>query len=55
MVRCALEDPDFATVGWLLATADAHAVYAALGFAPLKEPQRWMGYNANSRNQSNAV
>jgi ribosomal protein S18 acetylase RimI-like enzyme len=44
MVRFAMEHPDFSTVGWLLATADAHNVYAPLGFAPLKDPQRWMGY-----------
>lgn len=26
----------------LLATADAHGVYAGLGFTPLPEPARWM-------------
>lgn len=26
----------------LLATADAHGVYAKLGFAPLADPDRWM-------------
>ncbi|MEY9965021.1 GNAT superfamily N-acetyltransferase [Streptacidiphilus sp. MAP12-16] len=26
----------------LLATADAHAVYAKVGFAPLTTPQKWM-------------
>lgn len=26
----------------LLATADAHAVYAKVGFAPLTDPHRWM-------------
>ncbi|WRZ88249.1 GNAT family N-acetyltransferase [Streptomyces sp. NBC_01007] len=26
----------------LLATADAHAVYAEVGFAPLEEPGKWM-------------
>lgn len=26
----------------LLATADAHGVYAALGFTPLADPNRWM-------------
>jgi len=35
-----MEHADFSTVGWVLATADAHAVYAPLGFTPLKEPQR---------------
>jgi GNAT superfamily N-acetyltransferase len=42
MVQVALEHPDFATVNWLLATADAHGVYAKLGFTPLKNPERWM-------------
>lgn len=27
---------------WLLATRDAHGVYAPLGFRPLGEPERWM-------------
>jgi hypothetical protein len=27
---------------WLLATKDAHRVYAPLGFAPLTAPERWM-------------
>jgi len=26
----------------LLATADAHAIYARTGFAPLEEPEKWM-------------
>ena len=26
----------------MLATADAHAVYAKVGFAPLEAPQKWM-------------
>lgn len=26
----------------LLATADAHAIYAQVGFAPLEEPENWM-------------
>ena len=26
----------------LLATADAHAVYAKVGFAPLEKPEKWM-------------
>lgn len=28
----------------LLATLDAHAVYAKIGFTPLAEPDRWMEY-----------
>jgi GNAT superfamily N-acetyltransferase len=42
MVRYALEHPEFARVKWVLATADAHGVYAKLGFGPLKDPSRWM-------------
>lgn len=42
MVRHALDHPDFATVNWLLATLDAHGVYAQLGFTPLANPERWM-------------
>ena len=42
IVRYALEHPELARVKWILATADAHGVYANLGFKPLSEPQRWM-------------
>jgi GNAT superfamily N-acetyltransferase len=42
MVQFALDHPDFATVNWLLATLDAHSVYAKLGFTPLTNPERWM-------------
>ena len=42
MVRYAMEHPEFSSVAWLLATADAHGVYRPLGFAPLEQPQRWM-------------
>lgn len=42
MVRYAMDHPNFCTVSWLLATADAHGVYASLGFGPLPEPQRYM-------------
>jgi GNAT superfamily N-acetyltransferase len=31
---------------WLLATRDAHGVYAPLGFAPLAAPERWMEIKA---------
>ena len=48
MVRCAFEQSEFSTVKWLLATADAHAVYSTLGFSPLKEPQRWMECKPNA-------
>jgi GNAT superfamily N-acetyltransferase len=42
MVRAAMDLPELATVRlWLLATADAHGVYAPLGFEEV-EPGRWM-------------
>jgi GNAT superfamily N-acetyltransferase len=43
MVRWYLDHPEYATVRrFALTTADAHGVYAALGFAPLKRPERLM-------------
>ena len=43
MVRWFLEYPDYATVRrFALTTADAHGVYAALGFTPLMRPERLM-------------
>jgi len=42
MVQFAFNHPDFTTVNWLLATVDAHGVYAKLGFTPLSNPERWM-------------
>lgn len=42
MVRYALGHPEFSNVAWLLATTDAHAVYAPLGFNSLEEPQHFM-------------
>jgi GNAT superfamily N-acetyltransferase len=42
MVQYALDHPDFATVNWLLATLDAHGVYAKVGFTPVENPERWM-------------
>lgn len=46
MVQAALDHPDFATVKWLLATLDAHPVYAKLGFKPLENPEHWMSKGA---------
>lgn len=43
MMECILAHPE--TQGlrrWMLATADAHGLYAQFGFAPLKTPERWM-------------
>jgi len=43
LVRTLMEHPEMATVRrWMLGTADAHGVYAELGFGPLKAPQRLM-------------
>ena len=43
MVKFALDHPDFQNLRrWILATRDAHEVYAACGFHPLPEPGRWM-------------
>jgi GNAT superfamily N-acetyltransferase len=43
LVRTLMEHPDMATVRrWMLGTADAHGVYAGLGFGPVKAPQRLM-------------
>ena len=55
MVRYAIEHADFSNVGWLVATADAHSVYATLGFAALKDPHRWMGYKRNDRHELTAA
>lgn len=42
MVRALIADPRVQTVRrWVLATRDAHGVYAPLGFAPV-DPTRWM-------------
>lgn len=39
----ALDHPDLATVrNWMLATRDAHGVYAPLGFAPVADPSMYM-------------
>jgi GNAT superfamily N-acetyltransferase len=43
MIRFAMEHPDHKPVYlWLLATHDAHKVYAKVGFKPLEYPDRWM-------------
>ena len=43
IVRFAQEHPSLLDVrGMLLATADAHGVYEALGFTPLPSPEKWM-------------
>lgn len=43
--QAALDHPDLGTVrNWMLATQDAHGVYAALGFAPVAAPGMYMQY-----------
>jgi GNAT superfamily N-acetyltransferase len=43
MVRWFIDHPDFAGIRrTALTTADAHGVYAEVGFAPLLRPQRYM-------------
>lgn len=43
MVRALMDHPSVATVRrFMLATRDAHGVYAELGFTPLSTPERWM-------------
>ncbi len=43
MLRFLQEHPDFQGLRrWVLATADAHDVYAGVGFTPLLYPDRWM-------------
>jgi len=45
MVGKALADPEHQGLRrWLLATKDAHGVYAELGFLSLTNPERWMIY-----------
>lgn len=43
LVAAALEHPDLQGLRrWILATRDAHGLYARFGFEPLAEPQRFM-------------
>jgi len=43
LVRALQARPDLQGLRrWLLATRDAHDLYAPLGFVPLAEPERWM-------------
>ncbi len=43
LVTALMEHPDLATVSrWVLVTADAHGVYAPLGFEPLPDPAMFM-------------
>jgi GNAT superfamily N-acetyltransferase len=43
MIECALGHPDLQGLRrWMLATRDAHELYAKLGFTPLKRPAMFM-------------
>lgn len=43
LVEAIVTDPELAAMKrLLLATADAHGVYADVGFTPLAQPERWM-------------
>lgn len=43
LIEAIVTDPELATMKrLLLATADAHGVYADVGFVPLDPPERWM-------------
>jgi len=43
LVEAIVADPELGSMKrLLLATADAHGVYADVGFTPLRQPERWM-------------
>jgi GNAT superfamily N-acetyltransferase len=43
MVSCIIAHPELQGLRrWMLATADAHGLYAKFGFTAMKAPERWM-------------
>jgi GNAT superfamily N-acetyltransferase len=43
LIECVLSHPELQGLRrWLLATADAHGLYAQFGFTPINAPGRWM-------------
>jgi len=43
LMQCILAHPELQGFRrWMLATADAHGLYAQSGFKPLAKPERWM-------------
>ena len=43
LMECIVSHPDLQGLrGWMLATQDAHGLYAKFGFTPLKSPESWM-------------
>jgi GNAT superfamily N-acetyltransferase len=46
LMQCVLAHPELQGLRrWLLATKDAHGLYAQSGFVPLPKPERWMEIN----------
>jgi hypothetical protein len=42
-MECIVGYPDLQGLRrWMLATQDAHGLYAQFGFTPVKAPERWM-------------
>ena len=43
LMECIASHPELQGLRrWMLATADAHGLYAKFGFTPMKAPERWM-------------
>ena len=43
LMECIIAHPELQSLRrWMLATADAHGLYAKFGFTALKAPERWM-------------
>jgi GNAT superfamily N-acetyltransferase len=43
LMECIVAHPDLQGLRrWMLATQDAHGLYARYGFTPIKAPERWM-------------
>ena len=43
LMACIIAPPDLHGLRrWMLATADAHSLYAKFGFTAVKAPERWM-------------
>ena len=43
LMECVATHPDLQGLRrWMLATSDAHGLYAQFGFTPIKAPERWM-------------
>lgn len=49
MMDVVLNNPEYATVRWMLATRDAHGIYEKYGFVTSTETDRWMTRGFNVR------